>query len=215
MDIRRITRSPALVSAVGLLATALMLAANPGRQQVLHSLYGRLHEPVRLIPLAPDAMIPTFFAKWLWGCALFAGWSWLPFNATRRKLLYGIVSLPTYGALGIVLWTTTVQWWGLARWAYSTGLGTRRRDGSSSAFVFAYAWGVAGTVRYWMRDIGQRCPECLDRLCMPVQLGREGGVLIGAGEIESICLRGHGSLSQARWSSNFRPATGFWKELLK
>jgi hypothetical protein len=208
-----------------MIATALLLAANPSREQVVNSLFGSLREGTRSIPLAPDELIPTLFAKWLWGCALFGGWGWLVNEASSRvrveqssveppvswrTVFYGIVTLPIYGVLGMIFWTTTIQWWASSRWFSDAAQGW-----FILAFLVAYSWGVVCAVRLWLGDIGQRCPKCLARLCMPLEIGHPFDVLIEGSEIESICIRGHGAMRCTRWSRTFLPVTGFWKQLLK
>lgn len=193
-----------------MLATAVILATNPSRHQVLQRLLGALQNPVRLIPLTAGTLIPTTFAKWLWGCALLAGWSWLGVERVRgRALIYGIGSLVLFCVPGLVVWTTTIRWWSSSRWSSDAAQGW-----FILAFAVAYFLSVFHIVRFWMHDLLERCPECLDRLCMPLELGREHALLVEAGGIESACLRGHGAVRRTRWARTFHPVTGFWKQLL-
>jgi hypothetical protein len=58
--------------------------------------------------------------------------------------------------------------------------------------------------RYWLLDLRQRCPVCLDRLVMPLTEGAPHRVLLDTAVTESICVHGHGVLTESRWARQFR-----------
>ena len=211
MELGRVLRSPGLAPAGSLAATVLLVAANPAGEQALRSLYGGLGLTVRLIPLSPSQLVPTEFAKWLLGCALFACLAWIASEGSDwRTWFYGVVLLAVHAVFSLIFWTTTVQWWASSRW---------RSDAAQGwfiiAFVFAYTLAVVWGARSWVLDIRQGCPKCLERLCLAMEVGREHGMLVETSEIQSVCIHGHGTMSHTRWSHSFRPVTGFWHDLLK
>ena len=69
--------------------------------------------------------------------------------------------------------------------------------------IVAVAWSV--------RDQQRRCRVCLQRLELPVEIGRTGSVLLNWAGTEMVCPQGHGvlylpessanSLDQDRWST--------------
>jgi hypothetical protein len=83
-----------------------------------------------------------------------------------------------------------------------------------SAFFFV----VCAVAVYWsVHDQRWRCPECLERLMMPVRIGSWASPLLEPVTIEVVCEKGHGALVMAETTSSevdhWTKLDASWREL--
>ena len=194
-----------------LLAALSVVAANPWRAQVLSSVFrpaAWAHEldfvdgpppvmagPVSVAPHSPSAPIEKF--AWTVGAAY--GIAWL----LRRKLRlrvksYGILNLALLTLLGLLLGTTAMQY---ASVAFHPNIVAEQ------LLVFTIwgveMWVILAALKYWKADLIHRCPHCLERLRIPLERGIFSSMILDPEEIETICVQGHGMLTENRWHEDF------------
>jgi hypothetical protein len=123
-----------------------------------------------------------------------ARWKWLGFFATKSALLLAAVALTS---------------WCLVHWFASWTIGSiNPLIDEYSIWLFLPLAIVA--LSWAFRDQQGRCRSCLQRLELPVEIGRPGSVLLNWAGTEMVCPVGHGvlylaespanSLDQGRWS---------------
>ncbi len=123
-----------------------------------------------------------------------ARWKWLGFFATKSALLLAAVALTS---------------WCLVHWIASWTIGSiNPLIDEYSIWLFLPLAIVA--LSWAFRDQQRRCRSCLQRLELPVEIGRPGSVLLNWAGTEMVCPVGHGvlylaespanSLDQGRWS---------------
>lgn len=99
----------------------------------------------------------------------------------RKELFFAAKALPLISGIGAIAVAALDL-----RWAASA---------AGAFFVFWWA-GIFAALAIWLawRDQSTRCPECLTRMSMAVQIGTHGNPLLeGVGD-ELICEYGHGAL---------------------
>ncbi|MBV8551072.1 MAG: hypothetical protein JOY54_07205 [Acidobacteriaceae bacterium] len=219
LPIARLCESAFVIPVAVLLGTILALIVNPARIQVVHSIVVGLFAPgasglsARLVPLNRFGLIPTGFPSISWECGFLIGSAWLTIRWLRaqvsgRMLIWGVATLGVLGTAALVLWTTVIQLWAVAEWPLNFLQGL-----FVLGFLFGYAWLVVSVLRFWHRSVCRRCPICLHRLRMPLAQGALHNLLLDPYEVASVCIHGHGTLSESRWRRAFNPPAGFWREL--
>jgi hypothetical protein len=223
-------------------ALVLLYALNPGRQPVWQTVTGtnfaaevapsrtakctprtppvdltiRWHTADPCVERAPwvqPATIPAAFGKAAsWIIVLVGGWPllrlWGARRVTARLALYGLATLLLWAAIAATTFVTVMQFhslvnyphWGLRLTAYVS-------------YAFAHTIGVAYIFRRWRRDVDARCPSCLESLRMPLERGHLDSLLIDPPETESVCIQGHGTLTETRWDRRFQDSRSFWEDL--
>lgn len=207
---------PATVQALAIPAALVLLiifviGANPYRHQVLSSLNdhtnwareaGFMVDHERYAPIKPWR-VPAAWGKITWTLAFITGVLYLRANFRRRRFwLLGVTNLALMTVAGVVLFITAMQWCLAAAgedlfWEIT---------GRLSVWT-ASSWLTMLGYKAWKRDLVRRCPYCLEHMRMPVEKGLTFHLLVDPEETESICLEGHGTLSQTWWAEVFREDT--------
>ena len=130
-----------------------------------------------------QTMVSTAPAKVVWALAATFGIFFL-----RRPLSYAVGLGFLNAAASLVLWAFVVQICG---------------EFLSVAFVGYLVLTAMQCLWFW-RDLGRRCPVCLDRLVLPLTAGRWDRLLLNPQMTESVCAHGHGALVECWWSRRFR-----------
>jgi len=220
----------------------LLYASNPGRQHVWQTVTGsnfvaevatsrshgctprtppadialvwRTADPcVERAPWVQPATIPAAFGKAAsWIIVLVGGWPLLRFwwanRATWRLMLYGISTLLLLAGIATTLFVTAMQYHSLVAYSH-WGL----RTAAYLTYTLAHTLAVAFIYRRWRLDVDSRCPCCLESLRMPMERGHLDSLLIDPPEVESVCLQGHGTLTETRWRREFQDSRSFWDDL--
>ena len=219
----------------------LLYAVNPGRQQVWLTVTGsnflaevatsRTHactprtppvEPgtawhtadpcVERAPWVQPITIPAAFGKAAsWVIVLVGGWPlvrfWWGHRASWRLLLYGLSTLVLLAGIGTTAFVTFMQYQLLANYP------TPDMRISTVLFTLFHTLAIAYAFRRWRRDVNSRCPSCLESLRMPMERGQLNSLLLDPLEVESVCIQGHGTLTETRWHREFQDSRSFWEDL--
>lgn len=200
--------SPWLAPTCLALAIGILFICNPLRGQMLTSL---LSEPHEYVPLRKTVVVPADFARCIWGAILLFGAVWLARHRIGLRIcLYASILLLLMAAFGVCLWIAAVQASIAIKWPSDLLQGL-----VILGFFFAYFWGSLIAAKRWRQSVAVRCPICLKRLRFPITRGRGCDVLVEPLEHESICLEGHGALTENYWTATFQPSAGFWGDLAK
>ncbi|HEY3440647.1 MAG TPA: hypothetical protein VGK29_07845 [Paludibaculum sp.] len=220
----------------------LLYFVNPGRQQVWQTVAGtnfaaevdpsrthgctprtppadislvwRTADPcVERAPWVQPAAIPAAFGKAAsWIIVLVGGWPLLRFwwsnRVTWRLMLYGVSTLLLLAGIATTLFVTAMQYHSLVAYPH-WGL----RVAAYVSYTLAHTLAVAYMYRRWRLDVNSRCPSCLESLRMPMERGHLDSLLIDPPETESVCLQGHGTLTETRWHREFQDSRSFWDDL--
>lgn len=168
---------------------------------------------VERAPWVQPATIPAAFGKAAsWIIVLAGGWPLLRFwwanRASRRLMLYGISTLVLLASSAVTIFVIAMQYhslvdyphWGLRAAVYVT-------------YTLAHTLAVAYIFRRWRLDVNARCPSCLESLRMPMERGHLNSLLLDPLEVESVCIQGHGTLTETRWDRRFQDSRSFWDDL--
>jgi len=189
---------------------ALLLHHSPFFLPAVAALFIALVVP--FIPLR--AFFSRGFAIGAWSPVLLGGTIGLavrvfPSRKNWRIWLYAESLLMLLAVAGVAFWAAALRLWRITPWPSGLLQGL-----VILGFLFAYVWLTVLVALFWWRDVCQRCPLCLQSFRMPLPRGRQTGILVDPHEVESICLQGHGSLTQSRWRCTFNPGNGLWQDLL-
>ncbi len=154
-----------------------------------------LSAPVRRGSGTPTAVIPlrhglSGLSSTLWfgylatsfGLAIFAGW-----RVFRRRVAWRMEAFFLAKAIPLL---TGIFACGVA------GIGMLSSGTAAGPFFIFWLTGIGCVLGVWWarRDQFLRCPECLSRMTLSVQIGTHGAALLeGVGD-EVLCEYGHGSL---------------------
>jgi len=203
---RRFCATAWIAPACLLLSLAVLFVSNPLWQQLLGSLAG---EEQSYVPLGKLQIIPTDFARFIWGGIVVFQIGWLiKSRKTWRLSSYAFLLSFLLAAFGMCFWVTACQLWIAIRWPTDMLQGI-----CMLVFLFAYLRASLLTASWWRRDVGSRCPICLQTTNMPIRRGLSYDVLLNPAEIESVCPRGHGVLIENPWTRTFKSSPEFWEDL--
>lgn len=221
---------------------ALLYAANPGRAPVWHTVTGtnfaaevapsrapactprtppaqlglKWHTADPCVERAPWVQfhtIPAAFGKAASLIILLAGAGPLLHYYWRRRaawllLLYGLATLLLFTFIATTVFVTAMQYHLLA--SYSAW---DLRIAVYVGYALAHTLAMARLFRLWRRDVYSRCPACLEPLRLPLERGHFDSVLLDPAELESLCIQGHGTLTETRWTAEFQESRPFWEDL--
>ena len=125
------------------------------------------------------------------------------FHASPTKASLAVL-MPLYWVVfhllaSMLVWALAIQVWDGAPWP------TRLVEGLSfSVLLASYLLITALQCRYWIRDLYQRCPVCLESPLLTFTQGASDRVLRSTWVTESVCSHGHGVLVETRWMRQFR-----------
>jgi hypothetical protein len=223
-------------------ALGLLYALNPGRQPVWQTVTGSNFAaevaPARAVACTPRTPPADLAVKWLtadpcverapwvqpatipaafgkaasWIIVLVGGWPlvrfWWAKRESWRLMLYGLSTLILTAAIAVSLFVTAMQYHLLAIYPHWD-----LRVGAYLTYTFAHTIAIAYAFRYWRRHVNARCPLCLEALRMPLERGHLDSLLIDPPEVESVCIQGHGALTETRWERRFQDSRPFWDDL--
>jgi hypothetical protein len=125
--------------------------------------------------------------------------SHMPHRGRPLWLLYAVLLGCLHVLASMLFWALAVQIWSSTSWP------TRLAEGLSfSTLLVSYILITALQCRYWLRDLYQRCPVCLESLLLRSTQGAGNRVLLSTAVTESVCSHGHGVLVETRWMRQFR-----------
>ena len=220
----------------------LLYAVNPGRQHVWQTVMGsnfaaevapsraavctprtpsaditiqwHTADPcVERAPWVQPFTIPAAFGKAAsWIIVLAGGWPllffWWANRASWRLMLYGLSTLVLLAGIATTLFVTAMQYHSLAPYpAWDL------RVTAYLSYVLAHTLAVAYTFRRWRLDVNARCPSCLESLRLPMERGHLDSLLLDPPEVESVCIQGHGTLTETRWNRQFQDSRSFWEDI--
>lgn len=92
-------------------------------------------------------------------------------------------------------------------WAFAIQLWKHPASGLAlGVFLVAYLLASGMQYRFWLRDLYQRCPVCLERLLLTLTQGRADHLFVTMPFTESVCAHGHGVLTESPWARRFETA---------
>lgn len=219
-----------------------LYAVNPGRKQVWDTVAGTNFAaevaPSRAASCTPRTPLADFTVKWhtadpcverapwvqpftipaAFGKAasfiilLVGGWPllryWWANRAALRLMLYGMSTLLLLATIAVTLFVTAMQYHLLLNYPHGD-----LRVAAYLTYTFAHTFGVAYLFRRWRLDLNSRCPSCLESLRMPMERGQRTSLLLDPLETESVCIQGHGTLTETRWNRQFQDSRSFWEDL--
>lgn len=204
---RPATRQALAVPIALVLLILLVITVNPYRQQVVSSAMDHTNwarEAGLMVDEERDALIkswrvPAAWGKITWTVAFIVGLVSARVNFRRRRLwVFAVTNLALMTVAGVVIFITAMQW-GLAAAGESLFWDTIWR----LSIWMASGWLTLFAYKAWRRDLEHRCPQCLERMRMPVEKGLSFHLLVDPEQIESICVAGHGTLTETWWSNDF------------
>jgi hypothetical protein len=131
--------------------------------------------------------------------AFFSLRGYLPYSGRRYWLVYAVFSGCLHLLASMTVWALAIQIWNETPWP------TRLIAWLAfSAVLVSYVLLAALQCRYWLNDLNQRCPVCLERLLLSSTQGQGERVLLSTAVTESVCSHGHGVLVETRWTRQFR-----------
>ncbi len=224
------------------LAIALLFALNPGRQAAWQTVAGsnfadevdpadgaracsprvpsvQFDAPLRgadpcveRAPWVRPDTIPAAFGKassWIiFVCGL---WPLTRLAWQRRESIrlwaYGTVTMSLLAFFAAALFVTAMQYHSLAGypgWLHTPAFLT---------YTFAHTLALAWAFRMWRHDLDRRCPNCLELTRLPMERGRLTSPLLDPLEVQSVCILGHGTLTESPYDKRFEDAKSFWDDL--
>ncbi len=223
-------------------ALGLLYAVNPGRQPVWQTVTGsnfaaevapshaaactprtppadraiKWHTADPCVERAPwvqPITIPAAFGKAAsWIIVLVGGWPlvryWWGNRESWRLMLYGLSTLILIAGIAVTLFVTAMQYHSLANYPHWD-----LRVAAYLTYTFAHTIAIAYAFRFWRHDVNARCPLCLEALRLPMERGHLDSLLIDPPEVESVCIQGHGTLTETRWDRHFQDSRSFWDDL--
>ena len=211
IPIARMKRGAALIPSTFAALIVLFVAFDPQRIQLVKTVAAvGLASPLtaeRWSPLTPAGVPPVTLAAWCWALLTILGAVCVARQVIQtrhwRRCAYGIVSGALLVLFEIVLWICSLQALLVRSWGADFLQGT-----VLTLFVTAYALAMPAAVRFWWRDMSNRCPSCLEKLRIPLVSGDPRNVLLETSELETVCLRDHGVMVETRWGSSFKQNGG-------
>ncbi len=145
-----------------------------------------------------DASIATVAALWF---LVLAAAAYSIRQSARPLIFYSLSALALHALVSAL------------GWIYVNHLWDRFRPQGDLAADMAYAalgaaLFVIGARQFflWRSDLRLRCPECLDRLVLPLTAGDPNSIVLNPATTELICAHGHGVMLENRMSRRFRPS---------
>jgi hypothetical protein len=138
------------------------------------------------------------FIVWI-GLAITAVFSLHSAAGNRTWLIFSALTGCAHVLTSLVAWAFATEVWRV----------TLGRDSATSGVSFGVLlviWLLSAALQYrgWLRDIRRRCPVCLESLLLSWTRGATGDMLLDLPVTESVCARGHGVLTESRWTREFR-----------
>jgi hypothetical protein len=131
-------------------------------------------------------------------------------RAGTHSLVYGSSVLALHALLSVLAWMYGNQLW--ERLKPESNIVA---DVVYGALMAAFLVAAAAQVYVWRRDLLRRCPQCLERLVLPLSAGDPNSFVLNPATTESICAQGHGVLVESRLSTRFRPSAATIESLFR